>query len=85
MQALPLIKDLRRRLRNEIILFPICGELQNAERVLGIYEELVIQMGLEEKQLDENVSVAFDALIDIARQPFIAAAAHGVRGAAGGR
>lgn len=71
MQALVLIRDLRRRLQREIILFPICRELQNAERVLGIYEDLVIQQGLEQKPLGDNVQEAFDALIEVARRPFV--------------
>jgi hypothetical protein len=70
MQALALIRGLRRLLEREILRTPICVELQNVERVLGLYENIVIQNGLQNRQLSDDVLEKFLTFIEVAQQPF---------------
>jgi hypothetical protein len=70
MQALALIRGLRRLLEREIQRTPICTELKNVERVLGLYENIVIQNGLQNKQLGDDVLEKFLTFIEIAQQSF---------------
>jgi hypothetical protein len=70
MQALALIRGLRRLLEREILRTPICVELQNVERVLGLYENIVIQNGLQNRQIGDDVLEKFLTFIEVAQQPF---------------
>jgi hypothetical protein len=71
MQALPLIRQLRFKLQMEMLALPGCRELQNTEVALSIYEQIVIQKGLEGKEVGRNVEAAFDRLIAVAREAFL--------------
>lgn len=68
MQALPFVKQLRSRLQIEIAALPECVELERTERMLGIYEQIIIQRGLERKDVGPKVQKAFDHLILVARE-----------------
>lgn len=68
MQALPFVKQLRSRLQIEIAALPQCVELERTERMLGIYEQIIIQRGLERKDIGPKVQRAFDHLISVARE-----------------
>jgi hypothetical protein len=70
MQALALIRQLRFQLQLEMDALPECFELENTDRVLSIYEQLVIQKGLEQKQIEHKVQEAFEFLFAIARERF---------------
>jgi hypothetical protein len=68
MQALPFIRQLRSQLQIEIAALPGCLELEKTERMLGIYEQIVIQRGLQQKYIAPKVKLAFDRLIAVARE-----------------
>lgn len=71
MQALHLIRQLRFQLQLEIDALPECFELENIDRVLSIYEQLVVVNGLEHKRFGHEVQEAFENLIAIAREGFL--------------
>jgi len=67
MKALRLIRQLRFQLQVEMLAIPDCEELKSTERALGIYENIIIQRGLEERELGMKVQDAFNHFLQIAR------------------
>jgi hypothetical protein len=70
MQALPFVKQVRSRLQAEIAALPKCVELERTERALGIYEQIIIQRGLQKKDIGPKAHKAFDHLIAVAREAY---------------
>lgn len=60
MQALPFIKQLRSRLKIEFAATPECLELERTERMLSIYEQIVIQRGLQRREIGPKALRAFE-------------------------
>lgn len=60
MQALPFIQQLRSRLKIEFAATPECLELERTERMLSIYEQIVIQRGLQRKEIGPKALRAFE-------------------------
>lgn len=70
MQALPFIKQLRSRLKIEFAAAPECLELERTERMLSIYEQIVIQRGLQRKEIGPKALKAFEHLFAVVHDAY---------------
>ena len=70
MQALRMIRQLRFQLQVEMLALPECEELKATERALSIYENIIVQRGLEDRELGPKVHDAFMHLLTTARAAF---------------
>ena len=68
MRALDLLRHLRFRLQLEIIALPNCEALRKTDMVLGMYEGMVLHVGVADKEIGPHVTEAFEKLFRVARE-----------------